>query len=157
MVTVESFGAVVLQFGPLKAGSSCALDALEELAMFKPKTKRMELVFHGNITSTEAEQRLTGHDKGTWLVRVSDKDPQRPFVVSKVSRKGAINHQRIKRSDGVFSVEVLHKNGSEHVESDSDSLVSFLKKLKDDLYLRQAAPGSVFGAIFSEATLAGYL
>ena len=43
------------------------------------------------------------------------------------------------------------------VESESDSLVDFLKSLKEDLYLRAAAAGSEFASVFAAATLQGYI
>ena len=50
--------------------------------------------FHGLISSTEAEHWLTGQQRGTFLIRLSTKNASQPFAVSKVSRQGAINHQR---------------------------------------------------------------
>jgi hypothetical protein len=158
VVTLQTFGEFLQEFGPLVPGQSAVLTTLEELAMYKPKRKQAAHVFHGNLSSAEAEKRLTGQDKGTWLVRVSAKDPKQPYVISKVSRQGAINHQRINydAATGKYKLEIHLKDRVKTAESEG-SLVEFLKSLRDDLYLKSACPGSPFGSVFAQATLQGYL
>jgi hypothetical protein len=43
------------------------------------------------------------------------------------------------------------------MESENSSLVSFLLAVSENLYLKRACPGSMYGAVFSQAQLAGYL
>lgn len=134
--------------------------------------------FHGAISSSEAEKLLVGQEKGvlapilsrrvadagepttsgTYLIRVSNKDRLQPFVISKVSRQSEINHQRITYNvkTGKFSLDVLLKAGTKSIES-TGSLVEFIKEASEDLYLKRACPGSMYGAVFTQAHLAGYL
>lgn len=158
VVKIDAFGHFISQFGPLKQGDASIVSKLEELAMYKPKKSKTSHAFHGQISSTEAEQRLTGCDKGIWLIRVSNKDHRQPFVISKVSRQGAINHQRINYDikSGTYRLDIRLKDKVVKKEA-TGSLVSFLKTLRDDLYLKGAAPGSAYGAVFTQATLQGYL
>jgi serine/threonine protein kinase len=158
VVTMGGFGEFLQEFGPLQPRQSAILTTLEELSMYKPKRKQPSHVFHGNLSSAEAEKRLAGQDKGTWLVRVSAKDPKQPFVISKVSRQGAINHQRINYDADArkYKLEIHLKDRVKTAESEG-SLVEFLKSLKEDLYLKAACPGSQFGSIYNEATIQGYL
>lgn len=182
VVSIQSFGSYLTQFGPLREGSADVLHRLEvcqrvtrtrtrtdapfahrflfrqELALYKPKKSKTAHVFHGNITSTEAETRLSGQEKGVWLVRVSSKDPTQPFVISKVSRQGAINHQRInyERDTGTYKLDIRLKDKVLKKEA-TGSLVEFLKSLREDLYLKGAAPGSAYGAVFTQQALQGYL
>jgi len=160
VVSVERFGHYLTQFGPLAPGKSDVVDRLEELAMYKPKRKHAAHVFHGNISSQEAEKLLAGQEKGSWLVRVSTKDAKQPFVISKMSRQGAINHQRINydAETRTYKLEIRLKDRVKTAESEPNgSLVEFLKSLREDLYLKAACAGSPYAAVFTQATVQGYL
>ena len=134
VVMLDRFGDFVTQFGPLQPGKADIVERLTELAMYKPKKKLASHVFFGNIGAQEAEKYLAGQENGTWLVRVSNKDPTQPFVISKVSRHGAINHQRISvdSKTGTYKLEIRVKDKVKLAEGQG-SLVKFLKSVREDL------------------------
>jgi len=165
-IKVEAFGNFLSWFGPLNRATAKnpkrfidPLHKVEELCSWKPKKKQSSVPFHGDVSSQQAEELLAGQDKGTFLLRASAKDLRTPFVISKVSRQGAINHQRITfdAAAGVFKIDIRLKNGTKTVTSVDDSLVDFVKSVMDDLYLKYPCPGSRFASIFTAATLQGYL
>jgi hypothetical protein len=93
--------------------------------------------FHGDIDKQRSEDLLSGQPKGTFLVRTSTTSKSSPFTISKVSKKGKINHQRInRRPDGLFELQIVYQSsGKTKTEvSKDDSLVPFIKQLSSELY-----------------------
>jgi len=79
------------------------------------------------------------------------------FTISKVSRSGIVNHQRIEhRGEGGFAVVVPTPQGKK-VVSDAYSVQHLMEAVAPDLELRDACPGSPFAAIFSNTNGGGYL
>jgi len=115
--------------------------------------------FHGDVSKDTAEALLSGQSKGTYLIRTSITEKNSPFTISKVTKKGKINHQRVqKRSDGKFEVAIKYSNGKSAVEeSKDDLLIPFIRSLSGELYLEKECPGSKFKALFLHTKVEGYL
>jgi serine/threonine protein kinase len=168
LVTMQKFGNFANWFGPLDTGDEIVRRCLD-LASYQPRSASAtaspgvalrRYAFHGDISAVEAEQLLAGQNKGTFLIRTSTTSPQHPFVISKVSRQGATNHQRIAfdRTAHVFSLDVQYEDGVRTVKSDAgETVTSFIEKVKGDLYLKHACPGSKFAAVFIESVSHGYM
>lgn len=90
---------------------------------------------------------------------MSDKNQKQPFVISKVSRNGFINHQRVDvLENGHYRLEIkIAADKTKIAESTDNDLIEFIKTLKDDLYLRNSATGSSFIAVFEVAQTEGYV
>jgi len=124
------------------------------------KTCMQKEWFHGNITKETAEDLLAGQPKKTYLVRTSKTEKESPFTISKVNKKGEINHQRIhKRLDGSFElvVKFSSKKPSKTLESKDGLLVPFIRLAATDLNLETPCPGSIYRSIFNPTKVEGYL
>jgi hypothetical protein len=101
---------------------------------------------------------LSPQSKGTFLVRTSVTEKSSPFTISKVTKKGKINHQRIqKKPDGKFEITIKYSNGKTATEvSKDDLLVPFIRSLASELYLETACPGGKYKAIFLQTKIEGY-
>lgn len=168
ITTMQKFGHFANWFGPLTdANGDEVVRRCIDLASYQPRaatasssSSLRRYAFHGDITSTEAEQLLAGQSKGTFLIRTSTTSPTHPFVISKVSRQGAINHQRIAidRVTNVYALDIAYDAAVQTVKSDvGETVSSFIEKVKTDLYLKHACPGSRFAAAFIEAVSDGYV
>jgi serine/threonine protein kinase len=157
IVTLDRFGKVCDLFGPVLAAppkrSSNILQNVHDVL-------RTEW-FHGEISREEAESRLTGVVPGTYLVRLSTTSGN-CFTISKMSKSGKINHQRIKYShaDG-FSITVQSpkggKGGQTVTSQGSLSLERFIAKIANDLYLKRPLPGPFRSLFVKNTALDGYL
>lgn len=84
------------------------------------------------------------------------------FTISKMSKSGKINHQRIKYShaDG-FSITVQSpkggKGGQTVTSQGSLSLERFIAKIANDLYLKRPSPGPFRSLFVKNTALDGYL
>jgi len=93
-------------------------------------------------------------------VRASNTEKDSPFTISKVNKKGKINHQRIrKRADGTFELTVMKSSHdkSKTITSHDDLLATFIRSISGELGLDNACPGSPFRSIFSVTKSEGYL
>jgi len=151
VVTVERFGHFLANFGPLSLYRETILERLD-------KTLRQKW-FHGDIQKEDAETLLKKHSvHGCFLIRLSTTIAG-CFTISKVSREGKINHQRIEYLDGEFSLKVTVNNNKTTLSS-RESLADFISQIADDLHLTQPCPGSKYMHIFDKPAstqIDGYL
>jgi hypothetical protein len=113
--------------------------------------------FWNDVTKESAEQGLAKLVKGQFLVRLST-TVAGSFTISKVSKKGKINHQRIDYAPNKgFSIRVVKKDQT--VTVTQPNLPELLRVLKSDLNLNTPCPGSPFyTALFGGAPVGeGYL
>eukprot|EP01095_Lingulamoeba_sp_RSL-Kostka_P001906 TRINITY_DN126_c1_g1_i1.p1 TRINITY_DN126_c1_g1~~TRINITY_DN126_c1_g1_i1.p1 ORF type:complete len:324 (+),score=123.75 TRINITY_DN126_c1_g1_i1:92-1063(+) len=139
-VSVEQFSRILEWFGPLEG-----LDILDRVEDVLKKEW-----FHGEISSSDSEKKLSREKKGTFLVRFSSRDPG-CYAISVVSQGGRLKHYRI-----------YHKPGLDYLigKSECDSLETIIEKYRKDLYLKYPCPGSPYEEIFSTDPVnisAGYL
>lgn len=90
VVTLDAFGKLLGWFGPF----------VKKEETLRPVTFVDRIIaavncpfFFGYIERDEAEAKLTGKEIGTFLVRLST-TKHGQFTISKVSKSGAVNHQR---------------------------------------------------------------
>jgi serine/threonine protein kinase len=88
VVSMEKWGKILAWFGPLVdlKNGVIILDKIRVLLQNN--------WFHGDISTKEAENRLIAKGPGAFLIRFSTSAPG-TYTMSKVSRDGSINHQRI--------------------------------------------------------------
>ena len=89
MVRLEKFASIINWFGPV------VLDHKGFSVLDKMRVLMQKEWFHGDIPKDAAEDLLAGQSKGCFLVRTSNTERNAPFTISKVNKKGKINHQRI--------------------------------------------------------------
>jgi len=154
IVTLDRFGKLCDLFGPVIATPP------------KRTTNIMQNVhevlrndwFHGEMTKEDAESRLTNVVPGTFLIRLSSTSGN-CFTISKMSKTGKINHQRIKysHSDG-FSITLQSSKGNKTVTSQGSlSLERFILKISNDLFLKKPSPGPFRSLFVKDTALDGYL
>jgi serine/threonine protein kinase len=140
MVTLERFGNILGYFGPLISNTSTSfLDKVHNYLKQK--------WFHGEMEKEQAEERLKEQPVGTFLVRLSSTKIGN-FTITKVSRNGKVNHQRIDyQQNKGFGITVGTPNhGKKNVES--ECLVKLVGGVSDDLHLEKPCPGSRFEHLF---------
>jgi len=106
-------------------------------------------VFHGIMSSEEAEKELKGKD--TYLIRLSSSTVG-AFVISICTKKGKINHIKVDSHEGLFVAEFKIQKKEGKSETKKFSNKSF-KKLVDDVVSQfkiKTVPVSSFAYIFSE-------
>lgn len=149
IVNLERFGAFLGFFGPLstKPQPFTILDKVRQLLECP--------YFHGEVSKEQADQLLSKQPPGTYLLRLST-TREGTFTISKVSRSGNVNHQRIEhnRVDNVFSVVVPSPQGKK-VVSDKYSLPHLIEVVAPDLELLIPCPGSPFESIFNKSQRGG--
>lgn len=93
--------------------------------------------FHGEISAPEAEKKLAGKEKGTFLVRFSARDPG-CYAISTVGSK------QIKR------YRVYHRPGLGYLVASTEcpKLEDFINNYNKKLGLKTMCPGSPFESIF---------
>eukprot|EP01121_Diplochlamys_sp_Union-15-3_P015711 TRINITY_DN5240_c0_g1_i2.p1 TRINITY_DN5240_c0_g1~~TRINITY_DN5240_c0_g1_i2.p1 ORF type:complete len:332 (-),score=55.29 TRINITY_DN5240_c0_g1_i2:32-1027(-) len=143
--SLEKFGLFLKWFGP----------------MIEPKAKGCPIIdrmlatannrwFHGDISKQESESRLATQKKGTFLVRLSTTEPERtPFTITKVNKKGAINHQRVYSNAKGYYVHIQNKGTSKKYE-EPGSISALIKKVSNPLFLKTDCPGSKFNIFFKK-------
>jgi len=149
-VSLERFGLFSKWFGPIKGNEQTILDNVGTI---------LECPwFHGDISRQQCESLLSNFKKGSWMVRVSNTEPEKtPFTLSKVNKSAKVDHQRIyvaPGNKGYFS-HIKFKSGTKKIEA--LGLVSLMKKLKTDLKLKTPCPGSKYREIFETGVGGGYL
>jgi len=151
-VQLEKFGHVMDWFGPVVIDHK-GFSILDKIRVLMQKDW-----FHGDISKETAEDLLSPQPKGSFLVRTSVTEKLSPFTISKVTKKGKINHQRIqKKPEGKFEITIKYANGKTAVEiSKDDLLVPFIRSLSSELFLETACPGSKYKAIFLQTKIEGY-
>jgi len=125
-VSCENLGKIISWFGPWEASM------LEKIRM-----TLQQPWFHGFIDKGEAEAALTNTAKGSFLVRFSNTLPG-SYTISKMSKQGKINHQRIDYSPNKgFSIQFIGSNGNQNIEVQSrlDVLIATMGK---QLYLKHS-------------------
>ncbi|KAN0014456.1 hypothetical protein ACTFIU_000774 [Dictyostelium citrinum] len=138
VVLMEQFGKVLAWFGNLKEDGSQILDKIRQL---------MECAwFHGDISTSESENRLRQKPEGTFLVRFSTSE-YGAYTISKVSKNGGISHQRIHRPQGKFQV-----NNSKYL-----SVKELITGEAQALGINTPCLGSRFLSLIYKAQLSGYI
>jgi len=146
---LERFGNILNWFGPL---SKPGVNNKENTGI-KFLDKIGELMgcnwFHGDISTTEAENRLFNKELGTFLVRFSTRCPG-DYTISKVSQTGSIHHQRFTHD--------LARDTYVYNEQSFKSVQDLLFGLRVELYLILPCAGSRFLTLFmKEDQVGGYI
>eukprot|EP01130_Rhizamoeba_saxonica_P010932 TRINITY_DN4517_c0_g1_i1.p1 TRINITY_DN4517_c0_g1~~TRINITY_DN4517_c0_g1_i1.p1 ORF type:complete len:513 (+),score=130.33 TRINITY_DN4517_c0_g1_i1:19-1557(+) len=154
IVHLEQFGLFLKWFGPLMPRRGDGI-------LDKLRSCLQQNWFHGDIKKGNAETLLSDFTKkrGTFLVRLSTTDATKtPFTISKVNKRGNINHQRVfARSDGRgYYIFVKHKGGSRRIE-EQGNIENLIRKVSSDLKLRNPCPGRKYKEIFLVNKVEGYL
>eukprot|EP01133_Synstelium_polycarpum_P005660 gene5660-6535_t len=138
VVCMEQFGKVLAWFGNLKDDGSQILEKIRQL---------MECAwFHGDISTSESENRLHKKPEGTFLVRFSTSEPG-AYTISKVSKNGVISHQRIHRPGGKFQV-----NNSKYL-----SVKDLIAGEAQALGISTPCLGSRFLSLIYKSQISGYI
>lgn len=99
MVSLERFGKILSYFGPIddpRTGNGYFILERMRLMMINPW-------FHGDITTQEAQEKLSGKTGNTFLIRFSSIDGM--YTLSTITSSRMIQHQRIKRANYGYSAE----------------------------------------------------
>jgi len=90
------------------------------------------------IETVEAEKKLNGTKKGTYLIRFSTGNPG-AYAITVLGNTGVLKHYR-----------VMHRAGEKYIlgTNEYDDLEALMKAHKKDLYLKNPAIGSKYEAIF---------
>jgi len=128
-VSLEDFARMLEWFGPLEKGQSI-LNRIEHRLRSKG--------FFGMIETVDAEKKLNGEKKGTYLVRFSTGSPG-GYAITVLSNTGVLKHYR-----------VLHRAGEKYVlgTSEHDDLDALIKAHSKDLGLTTPAKGSKYDVMF---------
>jgi serine/threonine protein kinase len=159
ILDLEMFANLLNWFGPMSKADPRPIP-VRVASLMKKK------FFHGHASKEDSEKKLDGQPKGTWLLRTrpcSHLDKDNPFAISKVSRHGNINHQRVAYNPHTttFSLNILYKQDQMNkVESKPfENVEIFLAGLEADLYLKHECPGSPYSFLFEapKSKIEGYL
>jgi len=145
VVNIEKFGNILKWFGPL-VQSPFPPDGLSILT--KIRLLLMEPWFHGDISTTESENRLLKKPEGTFLVRFSTSSPG-CYTISKIAPKDlSIKHQKIQHKAGTgFEI-----NGRVY-----NSIQELIKNESQALELYYSCGSSRFLSLFVEQKVTGYV
>jgi len=114
--------------------------------------------FHGDIEKGESEDLLKNYKSGYFLVRTSKTTPDKPFTISKHSKKDKINHQRIAKAvDGTLTISIVGKKETKVITQKDGNLEKLISAVKKPLELEKAVPGSKYRGIFTKTQSEGYL
>lgn len=171
VVTMERFGQVLSWFGPLQieandaeqsqdTTSSSSSPAPTSFLNHITETLRCPW-FHGDVDRFHTERHLQNKSPGTFLVRVST-TVAGAFTISKMSRKGKVNHQRIDFKPGKgFTIKIMTASSGSRLVSENSSLPAFIAKIGPALNLNQPLEPSPYAGIFEEddssGNIEGYL
>jgi len=90
------------------------------------------------------------------MVRLSTTEPieKSPFTLSKVNKKGAVDHQRIYATAGgsTYYTHIKYKSGTNKIEG--QDLEILMKRVKSELKLKLECPGSKY---LSKSKVGSYL
>jgi len=131
-VELEHFGKTWTWFGPLKGGNETLANIKEIL---------VSGWYHGELSASEAENRLAKRPAGTYLVRLSATRPGN-FTISKMGKSG-ISHIRIKCKKGVLSVSITVSKKKTTIKEEMP-LHTFIKKITKPLELKKPCQGSPY-------------
>jgi len=135
IVTMESFGSMLNWFGPLKG-----LNVFENVDAVLKRG-----FFHGEISQDEAELRLKGKKRGTFLLRFSASSPG-CFTISVYIKKGRCSHLRITRNE---KFEFVYNNQT------YPSIMQFISTQQKTLNLKYPCMGSPYSEIYNIGTTNG--
>jgi len=133
-VRLERFGQVLDWFGPLKSPVSI---------LEKVRNVLRCGWFHGDISTSEAENRLITKDVGTFLVRFSTSAPG-AFTISKVSPNKSIHHLRIVKVRDEYSGQDFFVVQNQRYTS----LIELINGVREPLLLLIPCTGSRFFSLF---------
>lgn len=119
-------------FGPLKYLSD------GKALLTKMVTTLKERWFFGDLSQSQAEDRLNDQPKGTFLIRFSASAPG-CFTISHLNKKNQLTHQRVSHVPG---------QGFHFWESTFDSLRALIKDQRKKQFFVQPCPGSSFQKLF---------
>jgi len=130
IVNIEQFGKVLDWFGPLEKhnGSETILDRIRKLLM--------KQWFHGDVSTNEAQVRLSGFPNGTFLVRFSTTHPGCYTISSLTQNATNIKHQRVSFVPG----KGFNNNGQWY-----NSIDEIIRE-SENLFI--PAPGSRYQSLF---------
>jgi len=158
-VNIERFGLLIKWFGPLKQKRKN-----EDLTIFSIiKSAMQEPWFHGDLPRQNCEAILSDHlkKKGTYLVRLSTTDPieKTPFTISKVNKKGTINHQRVyvNRDRSGYYIVIKTKDGKDKKIEARGEIEALITKVTSELGLKYNCPGRKYNELFITNKVEGYL
>mmetsp|Transcript_18128 Transcript_18128/g.51128 ORF Transcript_18128/g.51128 Transcript_18128/m.51128 type:complete len:540 (+) Transcript_18128:203-1822(+) len=143
VVSMDCLGQVIDWYGPLLATPPSTMNILDRIR----ETLRCKWFF-GTLDRVDAETILVAKESGTFLVRTSG-TVRSSFTISKVSKSGKVNHQRLDYSPGKgFSIALQTNRGKRTIEGNLESLPLFIRKISEPLYLTQPCEGSPYTHIF---------
>eukprot|EP00019_Armaparvus_languidus_P006004 CAMPEP_0168607050 /NCGR_PEP_ID=MMETSP0420-20121227/16923_1 /TAXON_ID=498008 /ORGANISM="Pessonella sp." /LENGTH=538 /DNA_ID=CAMNT_0008646807 /DNA_START=56 /DNA_END=1672 /DNA_ORIENTATION=- len=127
VVHIEKFGKVLDCFSPVSSAE--VLDQIQQLCA--------EVWFHGHLSTTDAQTRLSNTPAGCFLVRFSSQE-HGSYTISLVTPAGAIRHQRVRHIDSSFVLQNHRYASLRAVVAEGGHLLSLLIP----------CPGSVFQPLF---------
>jgi hypothetical protein len=159
-VNIEKLGLLLKWFGPLQ--QTIKNEETNIISIVGNVMK--ESWFHGDLPRPQCEALLTDYikKKGTYLVRLSTTDPieKSPFTISKVNKKGKINHQRVfvSRNRQGYYIVVKSKSDQKDKKLEAKGEISnLIAKVAGELDLKTPCPGRKYGEIFQTNKVEGYL
>jgi len=143
VVTMDRFGKVLSWFGPL-VDLQYGVIILDKIRLLLQKKW-----FHGDISTKDAEIRLMGKMPGAYLARFST-SASGTYTLSKVSKDGSLNHQRIiyQQLPGATGFAITNK-----VYPSLEALITGEAKT---LELVQGCLGSKYSILFMDLPARGY-
>jgi hypothetical protein len=145
-VTLDGFGRLLAWFGPY------------ELPLFdRLKTILLQPWFHGHIESGDAESKLSGQPKGSYLVRLSSVPGC--FTISKVGKNGQISHQRIdfNPAKGFSVIKQTSDGATREATTPGLNLEAFLSSHSAELFLLTPIECTTWKYLFVTSSVEGYL
>jgi len=133
IITIETFSKVCDFFGPLESGESF-LNAIEQLLK--------QPWFHGYVSLSEAEKKLEGEKKKTFMVRFSAREPG-CYAISAVTPDLTAKHIRI-----------AHKPGGPYIigKTQVSSIYEIMDRYSRELKLKYPLANSPYAYIFQKGS-----
>lgn len=126
VVNLELFGKVIAWFGPLST------------LLYKVESVLSQRWFHGDLLTSEAEDRLNGQPKGTFLIRFSTSSPG-CFTISSINKNKKLTHQRVTHVPG---------RGFTFWDTHYEDLRALIKGERKKQFFVQPCPGSRYQKLF---------
>lgn len=98
--------------------------------------------FHGDISTSEAEDKLNGQQKGSFLIRFSTSAPG-CFTISNINKNRKLVHQRVTHVPG---------QGFFFWDAKYDTLKALIKAERKKHFFVQPCPGSRYLKLFPKKT-----